>query len=534
MPEGRGRKQQRGARGQQSFTHVISSPRPFWPVMQDFNVAGSAPKGPPSAGRRAGNGQQLRPIGHAPPPVDRTRHAPCTVVRRARMGRNIIRKPPAMSKALDKTYDGIIIGAGHHGLILGTYLARAGLDILLVERRLTYGGGLCTREVTLPGFYHNLHSINHFHITETPWFKDLDLSERVTYITPRYEFGQAHRDGSRAGARARSGRIGRQHRALLQEGRRDLPRMESQGRKDHARDFPARTLCRAAAASRARSAAVAHGARPRIPRNGEPPAARCGARTVRERACPTAVLVQGVAVRHLADRYAVEDLADGLGDPRLRSRKRLPALPGRLVQSGARPDGGIHRRRRHATSRRCASTRSSSRTARPPASSSTTAARCGRSSSSPRRSTCIRPSRRWSAATQLACGVPEEARRLPIHGLEPVRPASGAQRKPALRGGKVRSQHQPLDEMEHRRRDHGGSVLRASGRAGRPRAEARAIRLRPAEPARSDPGAARQAHDLLLARDAAQSRHSAARATRASRKNSPTRSSRPSRAIART
>jgi len=101
-----------------------------------------------------------------------------------------------LSKALEKTYDGIIIGAGHHGLILGSYLARAGLSILLVERRLTYGGGLCTREVTLPGFYHNLHSINHFHISETPWFKDLDLGERVTYITPRYEFGQAHHDGS--------------------------------------------------------------------------------------------------------------------------------------------------------------------------------------------------------------------------------------------------------------------------------------------------------------------------------------------------
>ena len=101
-----------------------------------------------------------------------------------------------MSKALQKTYDGIIIGAGHHGLILGSYLARAGLKILLVERRLVYGGGLCTREVTLPGFYHNLHSINHFHISETPWFKDLGLDERVTYITPRYEFGQAHRDGS--------------------------------------------------------------------------------------------------------------------------------------------------------------------------------------------------------------------------------------------------------------------------------------------------------------------------------------------------
>ena len=45
-------------------------------------------------------------------------------------------------------------------------------------------GGLCTREVTLPGFYHNLHSINHFHISETPWFKDLNLDERVTYVTP--------------------------------------------------------------------------------------------------------------------------------------------------------------------------------------------------------------------------------------------------------------------------------------------------------------------------------------------------------------
>jgi len=101
-----------------------------------------------------------------------------------------------LSKALDNTYDGIVIGAGHHGLILGSYLARAGLKVLLVERRLTYGGGLCTREVTLPGFYHNLHSINHFHISETPWFKDLGLDERVTYITPRYEFGQAHRDGS--------------------------------------------------------------------------------------------------------------------------------------------------------------------------------------------------------------------------------------------------------------------------------------------------------------------------------------------------
>src|SRR5262249_57459637 len=76
------------------------------------------------------------------------------------------------------------------------YLAKCGLDILLVDRRMQYGGALVTEEVTAPGFQHNLHSINHFHISETPWFKDLSLADRVSYITPRYEFGQPHLDGT--------------------------------------------------------------------------------------------------------------------------------------------------------------------------------------------------------------------------------------------------------------------------------------------------------------------------------------------------
>jgi phytoene dehydrogenase-like protein len=97
---------------------------------------------------------------------------------------------------MGREYDGVIIGAGHHGLVLGTYLAKAGLNILLLERRLMYGGGLATVEATLPGFYHNSHSINHFHISEAPWFRDLGLAEKVAYVTPRYEFGQPHPDGS--------------------------------------------------------------------------------------------------------------------------------------------------------------------------------------------------------------------------------------------------------------------------------------------------------------------------------------------------
>lgn len=93
-------------------------------------------------------------------------------------------------------FDAVIIGSGHHGLILGTYLAKSGLKVLISERRLMYGGGLNTTEATLPGFYHNLHAINHFHIEHTPWYRDLELREKVPYITPRYEFGQPHKDGT--------------------------------------------------------------------------------------------------------------------------------------------------------------------------------------------------------------------------------------------------------------------------------------------------------------------------------------------------
>src|ERR1700724_1953992 len=101
-----------------------------------------------------------------------------------------------MPRTLDRSYDGIIVGAGQHGMVLGSYLAKAGLSILLVDRCLDYGGGLMTKEATLPGFYHNLHSNNHFQISDAPWFADLGLAERVTYITPRYELAQAHLAGS--------------------------------------------------------------------------------------------------------------------------------------------------------------------------------------------------------------------------------------------------------------------------------------------------------------------------------------------------
>ena len=59
---------------------------------------------------------------------------------------------------VDGTFDGIIIGGGYNGLTLCGYMARQGLRVLVLERRLAYGGATITEEVTKPGFYHNLHA----------------------------------------------------------------------------------------------------------------------------------------------------------------------------------------------------------------------------------------------------------------------------------------------------------------------------------------------------------------------------------------
>jgi phytoene dehydrogenase-like protein len=50
-----------------------------------------------------------------------------------------------------KTYDIIIIGGGHNGLVAACYLAQAGLKILVLERRAIAGGASVTEEIH-PGF----------------------------------------------------------------------------------------------------------------------------------------------------------------------------------------------------------------------------------------------------------------------------------------------------------------------------------------------------------------------------------------------
>jgi phytoene dehydrogenase-like protein len=52
-------------------------------------------------------------------------------------------------------YDAVIIGAGHNGLVCAAYLARAGLSVLVLERRHLVGGAAITEEIH-PGFKYSV------------------------------------------------------------------------------------------------------------------------------------------------------------------------------------------------------------------------------------------------------------------------------------------------------------------------------------------------------------------------------------------
>jgi phytoene dehydrogenase-like protein len=71
--------------------------------------------------------------------------------------------------------DAVVVGAGHNGLVAACYLAKAGLDVLVLEASGRPGGGSRTEE-TVPGFRFDMHSVAHNIINMTVIPRQLDLA----------------------------------------------------------------------------------------------------------------------------------------------------------------------------------------------------------------------------------------------------------------------------------------------------------------------------------------------------------------------
>ncbi|AKG24152.1 beta-carotene ketolase CrtO [Calothrix sp. 336/3] len=79
-----------------------------------------------------------------------------------------------------QTYDVIIIGAGHNGLVCAAYLLKAGYSVLLLEKRSVPGGAATTEECLpkeAPGFKFNLCAIDHEFIFLGSVIQELELEK---------------------------------------------------------------------------------------------------------------------------------------------------------------------------------------------------------------------------------------------------------------------------------------------------------------------------------------------------------------------
>ncbi len=73
------------------------------------------------------------------------------------------------------SYDFIIVGGGVNGLTAASYLAKRGLSVILLERGWELGGCAITRELTLPGFKHDVMATSLNIFKAGPVKEDLEL-----------------------------------------------------------------------------------------------------------------------------------------------------------------------------------------------------------------------------------------------------------------------------------------------------------------------------------------------------------------------
>lgn len=98
-----------------------------------------------------------------------------------------------------RDYDAIVVGAGPNGLAAAITLQQAGLAVLLVEAKSTIGGGLRSKELTLPGFVHDVCSAIHPMALSSPFFSALPLKDHgLQFIQSPVDAAHPFDDGTAA------------------------------------------------------------------------------------------------------------------------------------------------------------------------------------------------------------------------------------------------------------------------------------------------------------------------------------------------
>ena len=99
----------------------------------------------------------------------------------------------------NNNYDAVVVGSGPNGLAAAITMQHAGLSVLLIEAKETIGGGLRTKELTLPGFKHDVCSAIHPMAVCSPFFKQLPLHQHgLEYIYPHIAAAHPFDNGTAA------------------------------------------------------------------------------------------------------------------------------------------------------------------------------------------------------------------------------------------------------------------------------------------------------------------------------------------------
>ena len=96
-------------------------------------------------------------------------------------------------------YDAVVIGSGPNGLAAAITLARAGRSVIVYEAKDTIGGGSRSKELTLPGFVHDVCSAIHPLGIASPFMRSLPLEQYgLEWIHSPAQMAHPFDDGSAA------------------------------------------------------------------------------------------------------------------------------------------------------------------------------------------------------------------------------------------------------------------------------------------------------------------------------------------------